>query len=524
MKINSNETLLCPPVFISVGTALFVFLLAMARVIYFEIGPVENLIGVIPDDAFYYIQVARHRAQDGFWTFDGTAPASGFHVLYGYFLFFIYSITPDLHWKTLFLIIGILASFTIAGSAYFTCQTVQSFFGRKSAIVAVAPFVIAPTIVQATVMMESWLVLFFSALTLFVILKIKKLTTYWFIACFLVGLLGSLSRADYGMWPALIFLVLVLTQPIKNSNELKKSSWILIGAIVGVLMLFLNNYFISGHLFQASAEVKYYWSALSGHPLASTIELLFILAFPFLGSFAKPIGILLCTILLAFTLYAALTKLKQKNEKSVDISTSVFIGCAITILSYVCFYRYNSQAIQVWYFANFIVPIAFCSCAIYYYSFKSNLVLPAFFIFISFNFLGLATLFHIPYPHQASMMKAGIYLKKSNINATFGSWNAGIFSYFSGRPLVNLDGLINDEVFPFIKSNSLLDYIKKRNINYLVDYEAMLKTNAFRIKGGYDDPQVDNCIISFAVIDEKPSGWGSVTIYKIKDDCLTKIP
>ena len=48
----------------------------------------------IPDDAFYYLILARNFLDLGFWTFDGESTATGFHLLHGYFLVLLYSILP----------------------------------------------------------------------------------------------------------------------------------------------------------------------------------------------------------------------------------------------------------------------------------------------------------------------------------------------------------------------------------------------------------------------------------------------
>lgn len=57
-----------------------------------------------------------------------------------------------------------------------------------------------------------------------------------------------------------------------------------------------------------------------------------------------------------------------------------------------------------------------------------------------------------------------------------GSWNAGIFGYFSERPVVNLDGLINNfDLLSYLKERRVADYIMRENIAYLGDLEPMFK-------------------------------------------------
>jgi hypothetical protein len=55
-----------------------------------------------------------------------------------------------------------------------------------------------------------------------------------------------------------------------------------------------------------------------------------------------------------------------------------------------------------------------------------------------------------------------------------GAWNAGILAYFSGHTVVNLDGVINDDVIPFLESATLSDYLRTRDITLLVDIDAQI--------------------------------------------------
>lgn len=513
-KVTSNK--------ISLLIGFVVFLFTIARVIYFGFGSIDNLIAVVPDDAFYYIQVSRNHSISGHWTFDGVVLSSGFHFFYGYLLSFIYTIFPKLGFHGLFLIIGFISSISIAIACYFISKLISDFFCIGAFLLAVSTFLLSPVTLQSSIMMESWLAILFSSLTIFLIFSKVKTQFKLIITCILLGILGSLARTDYGMLPAILFFSILFVHHNNMKNDaLKKSFFIFLGSILGILFLMMHTYFAFGHYFQASAEIKYYWSALSGHPLISTIELLFLLAFPFLGSLSKAIGLVLCGILL-ISIFIIFLSVYKNYKKAIPLHISCFFGCAITILGYIFFYRFNSQALQVWYFANFIAPVSICVASIshFMFNYKNKLLYLGLLIFFFSFYISHKTLFYAPYPHQVSMMKAAVKIKNNYLDGNFGAWNAGIFSFFSERAIVNIDGLINDEVLGRIKSNTLLDYFKERRITYLIDYQAMIETKAFRIKGGYNDTRLDQCISNLIKVDDKPSGWGAVTIYKVNLDCL----
>ena len=85
---------------------LIIFLLFFTRIIYFFNQADSELITIIPDDACYYIQIAKNFSINGQWSLDGLTKTSGFHLLYALLLFLIFEIFPSITWQILYLIIG----------------------------------------------------------------------------------------------------------------------------------------------------------------------------------------------------------------------------------------------------------------------------------------------------------------------------------------------------------------------------------------------------------------------------------
>ena len=50
-----------------------------------------------------------------------------------------------------------------------------------------------------------------------------------------------------------------------------------------------------------------------------------------------------------------------------------------------------------------------------------------------------------------------------------GSFNAGIPGYFSSHPIVNLDGLMNNTVYPYYVRRRFDDYLRDARIGYVAD-------------------------------------------------------
>ncbi|HEX7479961.1 MAG TPA: hypothetical protein VF331_19315 [Polyangiales bacterium] len=60
------------------------------------------------------------------------------------------------------------------------------------------------------------------------------------------------------------------------------------------------------------------------------------------------------------------------------------------------------------------------------------------------------------------------------IDARIGAWNAGQLGYFTGHPVVNLDGLANDRSYlgQLRARTPVMDYLRAEHIDYLIDVDA----------------------------------------------------
>ncbi len=56
-----------------------------------------------------------------------------------------------------------------------------------------------------------------------------------------------------------------------------------------------------------------------------------------------------------------------------------------------------------------------------------------------------------------------------------GSFNAGIFGYFSGRRVVNLDGVINEDAYRALAAHRLADYVDEARLDWVIDWGGQLE-------------------------------------------------
>jgi len=92
--------------------------------------------------------------------------------------------------------------------------------------------------------------------------------------------------------------------------------------------------------------------------------------------------------------------------------------------------------------------------------------------------------------------------KHSPPDAVIGSFNAGIISYYSHRPTVNLDGVMNDSVIPAIVEKRLAEYLDREGIGYLADMRGEIE----RFMAGFGgDP---DWLSKWQVVYEIECPWG----------------
>jgi hypothetical protein len=200
---------------------------------------------------------------------------------------------------------------------------------------------------------------------------------------------------------------------------------------------------------------------------------------------------------------------------------------ALTLAGDITCSRFNSEALHDWYASSYAIPLALffgtltgtCRPA------KLQPVIGCMF----FSYFSLATISSIAivkWPHQASFMEAGKRIASlPNTQHRYAAWNAGIIGYFSKKNIINIDGLVNDEVLPFLIHKNLPAYIKLRKIDTIIDYEVMFEQERWLRRGGYDRNWIARCIEPMQYLDEPDSPrWiqSRLRSYSVRPDCPMK--
>ena len=74
------------------------------------------------------------------------------------------------------------------------------------------------------------------------------------------------------------------------------------------------------------------------------------------------------------------------------------------------------------------------------------------------------------YPWQRIHLRAATLIRHGLApHQRIGAFNAGILGYFSERPVVNLDGVVNSDALDALRHKRLYTYLEQHHIRYLVD-------------------------------------------------------
>lgn len=496
----------------------------LARVLYFLSQPDETLVGIIPDDAFYYIRLAQNRLALGLWTFDGHATTTGFHPLYAYFMLAIEALrdgnTTD--WRFLFGVVGVSAALCFGGASILTIRAAQNVAGDRAVIFAALPFLTPVAISLVTVMMESQFVVVASAASLYLVSNARSpRRTVGTLAAFLVGMLGSLSRTDFGMLPAALFLATLVAAP--QWHHLRRTATLLAGAVTGLAMDLTHNFLISGEFLQSSARIKLHWSELSGHdptlPLSRIVGTILPLQFTW-NPYRPLLLLVVAAALLTVSAYAArFHRLRGEHNSRFD---PVVAGSVLTLGGYIAFYSLNSGGLQLWYNSTFIPPlgIVIASAATALIRSRPAAWLSA--ILAGIYLIATMTNFSTTlWPWQSGMMHAGEALRNDRVEGSIGTWNAGIVAVASGRQITNLDGLVNDEAVPYIESDSLFDYVNSRNLQFIAEHEQLLSDPSAQRSGGFTDGRLTRCFRAVRTLDhpDDPEWAGRMVLFERVPGC-----
>jgi hypothetical protein len=336
---------------------------------------------------------------------------------------------------------------------------------------------------------------------------------------FCLGFLGSLARSDFGGLPLAIFLACLIEVFTGGRNHyLTQSFWGLSGATVGLGVVFLHNYLLASHFLSGSSLAKALWGTRVGY---SIVPPLFIALQTFTNSALE-----LVIIAMLFFVVAILRAREPKDLSRIERECRKHLGLSaeqrllghsglIAVCLYLLTYGADPSS-QVWYTANFVIPF--------------SLILGTYSRWIGDGLLAtglaysLVVLCLVPnvfasyrnfWPNQTQMLQMADHFGSYPLNGRVAGWNVGIMGYLLDGRITNLDGLMNDQVYSYMRDHNVLQYVEKVPVAYIVDYPFQLSDQRLSKMGGYDDRLRKHLHIVYTAVGGDSGGpWVNYTLYK----------
>lgn len=454
----------------------FVFILFAVALFFTQ--SIENLLNALPDDAFYYFKIADNIIQTGSITFDGFSQTNGFHPLWlllilpvKYFL----NLSPENIVKVILFIQLTLCCISVN----LLINSLKNFYKSTTFILLFSFFCFKFIGNYVNGLESSLLFLLYTVLFCYSVDKRFELSdsnaNY-----FVIGIISGfivLARLDQ------IFLVssLVLYTLVSNNKPCSKRIKDTIIFLTGIIIIFAPYLIFNVVYFDSLMPV-------SGK-LKST--------FPHISFSLK----LLYNCLNKVTIIALLSVLwiliaKFNNVRFVNKSfEGIFMVFGLTVLTHFLHtIMFMNWAAFSWHYSFYLLFILFVLLEpveklLSLISYKKHIILVVI-LFLLINIFGFADAYMKVRIDEKNSWKIQVYhsalwVKYNSENQTvFAMSDAGIFSYFSERRVVNLDGLVNSLDFQeVLKNGQLSSYLKDRNVKYLVHHSVWNQSDV--ISGEY---------------------------------------
>ena len=502
--------------------------LATIHYLWLILLPHETLVCFIPDDAFYELQLARHFLASGKWSFDGGyTTTTGFHLLNVYLM----SLAPRLlnhpwlaikFWMAVGLTLSILSVFTIT-------TFVNEKFGPFALVPAFLILTAPSFTLQSTGLLEYPYVILIAALYITdIFLWHGEHRSMLLGICFL-GFLGSVARSDFGGLPLAIFLTCSIAYLLKRHREyLMKSLCGLAGAAAGVSFDFMHNFLFSGHFLSGSAMTKALWGKRVGYSAARPLVLILFT----LSSSTLALLLLLVSSLavLAIRLWVLGNTDKRPTLEPKDLDhndRTLLAGCGLcAIILYLLVYG-AVPSFQPWYTVNFIIPMVLV-LGVAGSIVASDRTMRAYFMgaVALLSIVNIVNTYQPVWNFQRYMLEMAEYIQDRPPVGRIGGWNVGIVGYFTDGKVINLDGLMNDQIYPYALGGTVEQYIDQSGIKYLVDFPNQIDDPRLSEVLGFEGKSVsarlrpEHEIVST----DRNDSWLDYTLFEIADSSSMSPP
>lgn len=479
----------------------------------FSHGILSLLINTIPDDSFYYFQVARNIVEGYGSTFDKVNLGNGYHPLWMLLLLPIFKIfsvggvsdTAPIYASLTF---AVLLSFLTSIVLYL----VLTRFTQNAKIISFVLFVYLfnPVLLYNILNgLETSLVLLLLVAYVLGLIKVQEsLSTVNLVVVGIVGGLLSLARLDMALVVA--FGNIFILYNFGRYNVKKAINYFLVSSITAALIYIswaIYNFKMFGmYLTSASITSTFINHRLTygdngGYSVALFVKTIVYMleraVQQIVGDLGAPIIMLGFLGIGMYFFFKHFTYQKLVNYKEWNLSPVFFVTIGLLALVFVS--AGLRWTFRVWYFIPLFIPSSIFLTWVmqrlwldFQLDFKSR--------FVQNSFLGIL-IFGISFSYfvtwtkdlkdnqilQKQMYEAALWQNENLPEGShIGVFNAGMQAYFSNHKVTNLDGLINNNASKAMLNDTLWNYMTQvEHLDYVSDFDSYM---TYRYKDSFGVP------------------------------------
>jgi hypothetical protein len=487
------------------------------------------------DDAFYYLIPAHSFANGQGWTFDGINPTSGFHPLYGYVAALVSIFTGYSSALPTVMTLSTAAALLVA--VWLFLADASRLYGSAIAAVGIAATLAAPkAFFQITSGLEwGWAVM---STMLLVTTLVRREAPVWVVPA--AACLAVLARIDLAIFVAIYVVSVAISRFVEDNRDAVSALRLVAlgaaGAVAGVLAIALSSRLSTGNWISNAVVVKETWSR--------TNDFLPAIAWNFIMSATGP-GLLFTTggawlalrsvmVIGLFFLVAAIACAHEWTRGTERRALAV--ASAATVAAYGIAYARGINFMFEHYSAPVVIPVALLTCSALAASGRYRPVV------CGALAVGLAVVCArgswqgIPLHGAIARDAASLYATLPS-DARVGAWNAGIAGWHTRKGVINLDGLANAGVAPYVQTGTLACYLADANVTHLMDFEHMFPGGAdadvspqtqefrwlLRARLAYDSRALYSCADQRATASLDPSIGSRYAVFELRRSCVESL-
>jgi hypothetical protein len=102
------------------------------------------------------------------------------------------------------------------------------------------------------------------------------------------------------------------------------------------------------------------------------------------------------------------------------------------------------------------------------------------------------------HPWQADQYAAGLWARDNTPpDAVLASINTGLIAYYSGRTVINMDGVVNPQAFEAIQARRMVDYMREEGVQLFIEFDYFIHEEyALFMGAGYREALRESALIA----------------------------